>query len=236
MTDHAYKFDDSTLKGFFGQFETRVGDGSGHPSNSYFELLDLLLCLNRKATVMDLGCGIGRATGIAKKISREVVALEPVKFRWSHCYESHHNEPTCRVFNQTSSEYIQENPNKTFDLIIVGMVLQHLATDVCADLLEDVVALLATGGTVLIYTSHTLEETKGFSFSGDPERFYVTEQEYNGYAKTKPADQHMGIPVRRFSKKELIESLPAQLVTIFWQQAAYYRKDSLHKFAEKYQV
>lgn len=236
MSDYTYKFDDGALKGFNSQFETRVGDNSSHHSSSYLQLLHLLLCLNRDGSVLDIGAGTGRATAIAKEISREVVALEPDKHRWSHCHRDHHNDPSCRVLHQTSGDFRQDHPQKQFDLVIVGMVLQHLATDVCKALLEDVLMLLPRGGIALIYTSHALEETKGFSFSEDHERYYISEEEFNNYANAKPAEQQMGLPVHRFSKQDLIESLPSQLDAIFWQQTAYYRKNRLQSFAKKYQV
>jgi SAM-dependent methyltransferase len=236
MSDYVYNFADQAIKGFNTHFETRVGDNTAHHSSCYFDLLTLLLRIYQQGSVLDIGAGVGRATRIARQISREVVALEPDHARWSLCHEENHVHPGCLVFNQTSREYHYANPARTFDLVIVGAVLQHLATDVCVELLDDVVSLLKPGGVVLIYTSHTLDSTKGFSFSGDSKRFYVSEEEFNEYAKSIPSSQNLGIPVRRFSRSELSELLPDQLDTIFWQQVAYYREDSLQMFADRYQI
>ena len=160
---------------------------------------------------------------------RRIVALEPDESRWIVCHREHHLPPQYEVLCQTTTEY-STNPEKEFDLIVIAMVLQHLATTDCEKLLEEMATLLKPDGIVLIFTTHTLEETKGFSFSGHPDK-YVSEQTFNDYANSPSSDKTKGIPVRRFSRNELQDRVSRYLDPIYWRQCSYYNEHGVHFFA-----
>jgi hypothetical protein len=140
------------------------------------------------------------------------------------------------VLQQTTTEYIRNNPSKEFDLIIISMVLQHISTGDCLRLLSEIEALLKDDGIALIYTTHSLEETRGFSLSGDPEAMYMSEQDFNFYAESDPSEQKMGLPVRRISKSELMDVLPSGIKPIYWRQSSFYTKIGLENFSKQLKI
>ncbi|GAB5450765.1 MAG: hypothetical protein Hals2KO_10930 [Halioglobus sp.] len=234
MSEYVYHFDDSAMKRFSENFECRIGDNSGYHEQEHFDKLHMLFCMNRNGSMLDVGAGMGRITAVARDMVKEVVALEPDESRWADCHKAYHREPDCLVYNQSTDQYISENPGKRFNLIVVSMVLQHISTTLSRKLMSDVATLLEPDGVAIVFTTHTLEKSKGFSFSGDNERVYVPEAEFNQYAEAPPEDQHMGLPVRRFSKQDLIDTVEgADLEPIFWRQASYYRPEKVGFFAHR---
>jgi ubiquinone/menaquinone biosynthesis C-methylase UbiE len=236
MPNYRYQFDDSALKRMAGNFESRIGVENENHEEDFFDMLRLLVALKAKGALMDVGAGIGRLTAQAKETVAEIVALEPDQERWQACYDSHHEEPGCLVLQQTTTEYIRNNPGKEFDLIIISMVLQHISTGDCLRLLSEIEALLKDDGIALIYTTHSLEETRGFSLSGDPEAMYMSEQDFNFYAESDPSEQKMGLPVRRISKSELMDVLPSGIKPIYWRQSSFYTKIGLENFSKQLKI
>jgi ubiquinone/menaquinone biosynthesis C-methylase UbiE len=237
MPDYTYQFDDSVMSRFSENFENRLGDNSGYHEQEHFDNLHMLFKMNHNGSMLDVGAGMGRISIMAKDIVSEVVALEPDESRWADCHKACHSEPDCLVFCQTTGEYIEKNPDKRFDLIIVSMVLQHLATKNCQQLVSDVYKLLDRDGVAVFYTTHTLEKSKGYSFSGDNTRAFVPESEFNQYADTHPSEQKMGLPVRRFSRQELIATVEAEdLEPIYWRQTSYYKPTKVGFFAARLKV
>ena len=85
--------------------------------------------------------------------------------------------------------------------------------------------MLKPDGVGIIFTTHIVEDAKGFSFSQTtPDEAYVSEQQFNDYAEDYE-NQDKGIPVRRFTKAELLECLEPYLETLYWRQGSYYRED-----------
>lgn len=237
MSNYIYHFDDAAMQRFSENFESRLGDNTGYHEQEHFEAIDMLLAMNRHGSCLDVGAGVGRMTSLAKERVTEVVALEPDESRWRDCHAEHHQEPSCLVFCQTTGDYIKENPGKQFDLIIVSMVIQHLSTSNCRHLMADVNTLLKPNGVAIVYTTHTLEKCKGFSFSGDNSRAFVPEAEFNAYADAPSSEQTLGLPVHRFSKQELMATVEgAGLDPIFWRQTSYYRPDKVSFFAKRLNV
>ena len=228
--EYVYTFDDKALEKLDALFESRIGDNTGDSEEDFWDMARLLLCIKSKGALLDIGAGIGRLTSIAKGIIGEIVALEPDESRWIVCHREHHLLPQCEVLCQTTTEYLHNNPEKKFDLIVIAMVLQHLATTDCEKLLEETATLLNPDGIVLIFTTHTLEETKGFSFSGHPDK-YVSEQTFNDYANSHSSDKTKGIPVRRFSRNELQDCVSRYLDLIYWRQCSYYNEHGAAFFA-----
>jgi 2-polyprenyl-3-methyl-5-hydroxy-6-metoxy-1,4-benzoquinol methylase len=238
MSEYIYKHAEGAgFKPFNDNFENRLGDNSGLHEQEHFDNLEMLLAIKRGGSCLDVGAGLGRVTAVAREIVAEVVALEPDESRWRECHRAYHREPDCQVYRQTTSEYLRQNPDKRFDLIVVSMVIQHLSTSNCDQLISEVSTLLKPDGVVIIYTTHTLEKCKGFSFSSNPERNFVPEAEFNAYTAAPPAEQTMGLPVRRFSKQDLMDVIDrADLAPIFWRQTSYYRPERLDYFAWRLNV
>ncbi len=234
MSDYTYHFDDSAIDRFNEILENRLGDRSGFHEQEFFDILALLLAINRHGSCLDVGAGVGRITSIAIESVSDVVALEPDESRWRECHRHFHREGACEVLCQTTSEYIQRNPDKRFSLIIVSMVIQHLATAATEQLMRDIATLLQPNGIAIVSTTHTIEVAKGFSLSGDPDRVYIEKDEFNAYAGQPSLAQKMGLPVRRFSKNDLFEEVQAVgLKTILWRQTSYYKPNGAAFFANR---
>lgn len=234
MSDYTYHFDDSAIDRFNEILENRLGDSSGPHEQEFFDTLNLLFAVNRDSSCLDVGAGVGRITSIAREAVAEVVALEPDESRWIECRRHFHQDGRCEVFCQTTSEYIQANPGKRFNLIVVSMVIQHLSTAATKGLMRDIAQLLEPNGTAIISTTHTVEAAKGFSFSGDPDRVYIDEDEFNAYASAPSSAQKCGLPVRRFSKQDLYEELKVVgLEVIYWRQISYYKPNGAKFFAKR---
>lgn len=180
---------------------------------------------------------LARASAVSHRLPEivsDVVALEPDESRWVECHRTCHQEKSCEVVCQTTSQYIQNNPDKRFSLIVVSMVIQHLSTEATKGLLRDIAKLLEPNGAAIISTTHTIGATKGFSFSGDPDRVYIEEDEFNAYANSPSSAQKNGLPVRRFSKVDLCEEVQAAgLKPILWRQISYYKPNGAKFFANQ---
>ncbi|MCB1706226.1 MAG: class I SAM-dependent methyltransferase [Halioglobus sp.] len=234
MSDYTYHFDDAAIDRFNEILENRIGDSSGHHEQDFFDTLNVLLALNREGSCLDVGAGVGRITSIARETVAEVVALEPDEMRWGECLRHYHQERSCEVLCQTTSQYIRSNPCRRFDLIIVSMVIQHLSTEATKELMRDIAHLLKPTGTAIISTTHTIEAAKGFSFSGDPHRVYIGKKEFDDYASAPSSAQKNGLPVRRFSKEDLYEEIQAVgLHAILWRQISYYKPNGARFFANR---
>jgi SAM-dependent methyltransferase len=236
MTDYKYNLHDQKLDNYARGFENRVGDSAGDIEVDFFDSLRLLLEMKRDGAVIDIGAGTGRSTVFAKDICREVVALEPDHARWQGTHRDLHDEPRCRVLCQTSGDYITDNPGKTFDVVILGWVIQHISTGFCDALLRDVAALLKPDGVAIIATTHTIEEAEGFSFAhADLDEVYLSEAAFNAYAENS-SDQPKGIPVRRFSKKGFLATLDPLFDTLYWRQISYFLPPRAERIAARLQV
>jgi cyclopropane fatty-acyl-phospholipid synthase-like methyltransferase len=236
MKKYVYQHNDGEMKASAKFFQSRVGDRSGNYEEDYLDMVKLLLSLNQGGSVLDIGAGIGRITWLAKDIVAETVALEPDESRWSECHRTCHDLPRCEVLCMSTSEYIRQHPDKTFDLIVLGMVLQHVSTRLAEQIMHETAQLLKPGGTAIIFTTHTLEETKGFRFSGVPANVHVDEQTFNEYAESDSRQHDKGIPVRRFSKGELTELVSRHLLPLYWRQCAYYTPEGVAAFAKRLRV
>jgi 2-polyprenyl-3-methyl-5-hydroxy-6-metoxy-1,4-benzoquinol methylase len=234
MADYTYHFDDSAIDRFNEILESRLGDSSGFHEQDFFDTLNLLLATNRDGPCLDVGAGVGRITSIARDIVSDVVALEPDDSRWHECHRQWQRDGSCEVLCQTTSDYIQSNPDRKFSLIVVSMVIQHLSTEATKALMRDVATLLEPRGIAIVSTTHTIESAKGFSFSGDPARVYIEQEEFNAYASQASSAQKMGLPVRRFSKSDLYEEVEAaRLEVVLWRQISYYKPNGAKFFANR---
>lgn len=234
MATYTYQENDEKIEAFASKFVNRLGDNSGPADQDYFDMIRLLFSMKQGGSLLDIGAGLGRVTQIANEYMAETVALEPDLDRWRQCHEGNHQPPKCQVIRQFSSDYLTDNPGKTFDVVVISMVIQHVSTTVCDNILKDAAALLKPDGVGIIFTTNIVEEAKGFSFSQTtPDEAYVSEQQFNDYAENFE-HQTKGIPVRRFTKAELLECLEPHFETLYWRQGSYYRKDCARYFEKRF--
>lgn len=228
---YKYNETDDSLDEWAKLFTNRLDDGDGDHEAEYLDALKLLIAMNRNGSVLDIGAGLGRVTAMAAGQVKELVALEPDTDRYQYTYDRFHSPPACLVYNAFASDYIRNNPGKTFDLVVLGMVLQHVSTGVCKSLIKEAADLVNDSGVVIIATTHAIPEAEGFSYSNPaPGETYVSEEEYNAYAES--SGHSKGIPVRRFSKETLLNMLAPYFEVIMWRQFSYYRPESIPWFAK----
>lgn len=232
---YKYHETDDSLDEWAKLFTNRLDAGDGDHEAEYLDVLKLLIAMNRNGSMLDIGAGLGRVTAMAAGQVKELVALEPDTDRYQSTYGLFHSPPSCCVYNAFSSEYIQNNPGKTFDVVVLGMVLQHVSTRVCKSLIKDTAQLVSETGVVIIATTHTVPKAEGFTYSNaSAAETYVSEAEYNAYADASECSK--GIPVRRFSKRTLLDMVAPDFELILWRQFSYYRPESIPWFAKRLRV
>lgn len=229
MVDYVYKDNESTMPTLSAQLTSRMGDGSGNHEAAYLNAIELLVAALSFGSMIDIGCGRGRIAEAAAGKIRELVALEPDPGRcaWARAALEKHDSVT--VHQLVTHEYIAQNPGKQFDLVILGMVLQHLSTQNCARVMSDITTLTKAGGIVVVSTTHALESTKCFTYQ-HVSSARITEEEFNAYADN-PHEQDKGLPVHRFSRAEFEALVPPPFEIVQWNQFSYYRPEFLPAFA-----
>lgn len=233
MTDYVYQDNELTMPAFSSRFTSRIGDGSGYHEELFHDTINLLAHALSPGCMIDIGCGMGRTTQEGGRIMREVVALEPDAERWNFTRELVEDLQNVTVLNQTTQQFIAENPGKKFDLTVLGMVVQHLPTDVVRLVMADLATLTRPGGIAVLSTTHALEKAKCFSYQkADQGRLkaQISEEEFNRYAADSAA-QDKGLPVHRFSRSEFEAIVPDSFNISYWQQYSYYRPEHLEYFA-----
>ncbi len=233
MTDYIYNDQDLAMPILSEKFSSRIGDGSGHHEEAFHDMLLLLAHVYSEGAVADIGCGMGRTTQAIAPIVKEVVSLEPDVTRCEYTRMLVRNYRNVRVLNETGRDYIARHPGKHFDLVILGMVVQHLPTYVTTSVLDDMLVLTKRGGLAVVSTTHALESARCFSYQnvdhGKP-RPKTTEEEFNRYA-ADTASQDKGLPVRRFSRSEFESIIPHGFEIVLWGQYSYCRPEYLDYFA-----
>lgn len=163
----------------------------------------------------------------------EVVALEPDVARCKFVHDAFHSPPEVTILNSMSKDYIEANPGKKFDLINLSMVIQHVPTTVCTELMKDISMLLSNEGVAVISTTHGVERTRGFRLSKAPDR--ISRADYNKYAESIE-EQTSGLPVRRFSRQDLEQEVAPFFEIIQWTQYCYYRPEKVGWFCANLQA
>jgi SAM-dependent methyltransferase len=225
MTSPAYTYnlDDKKISDWNQNFTSRIGDGSGDPEAEYLSLLHLIANCRPEAKYLDIGCGEGRVIDIVQHCIGSLVGLEPDPKRFQACYKTHNDGHRIRIINSTSAEYRDANPSDRFDIIALSMVLQHVPTGVCDQILQDVRALLMPEGVAIIATTQRKVEQFTFALNSTPR----TVEEFDRYA-ADTANQPYGLPVRNFSKDSFRQAIErAGLDIIHWGQFSYVRPEKL---------
>lgn len=193
----------------------------------------LLAHVYSEGCVADVGCGMGRTTQAIAPIVEEVVSLEPDVIRWEYTRDLVQKHNNVTVLKETTQDYIARHPAKQFDLVILGMVVQHLPTHVTKALMDDIFTLTKSGGIAVVSTTHALGKARCFTYQhvaqGEP-RPKTSEDEFNRYAADTGA-QDRGLPVRRFSRSEFESIVPSGFEIVSWGQYSYCRPEHLDYFA-----
>lgn len=208
-------------------FTSRFGDGTGDPEEPYLATLKVLSKCKSDSVTLDIGSGLGRIVEFLKPTSPQIIGLEPDRKRFEECHASHNNGYSIRIFNQTSRDYRAEHPSERFELVVVSMVIQHVMTDICECILEDVRELLSETGVAIIST--TLQDRERFTYQNNctPR----SQQEFNQYASNCQS-QEFGIPVRQFSIESFLAELSkAKLQVVHHGQFSYLRPDKVQWYA-----
>ena len=232
MTDYVYNDDDGKMPALLEKFTSRIGDGTGHHEQAYPDMLNPLACAMSTGSGLDIGCGMGRNTQAMAERMAEVVALEPDQARWTWTRDTVADQAHVSVLNMTTTQYMAQQPGKQFDLVLAGMVVQHIATHTCRDLIEDVAALTKPGRLAVIATTHAPAHTPYFTLQGVNEPRHVaqiSEAEFNDFADNPQGKDRL--PVRRFSRADLEAQVPDSFDIVHWSDFSYYRPEHLEYFA-----
>lgn len=124
-----------------------------------------------------------------------IVGLEPDATRFRECHAAFHDGRRVHVLHTTSTDYRRQHPQAVFDLIVVSMVIQHVSTATCGQILADVAGLLAPDGLAVIAT--TQQDVERFTFQEDQTMRSV--EDFDRYAADS-GSQRSGIPVRQFTQ------------------------------------
>jgi SAM-dependent methyltransferase len=227
MQEYSYNAADDKLPYWNWSFTSRIGDGTGDPEEEYLSLVKLIVNCRPNAKLLDVGCGLGRIIDLVRHNVDSLVGLEPDRERFGACYKGNRGRDRICIVNSTSLEYKNAHPGKCFDIVTVSMVLQHVPTAMCDQILRDVRDLLLPDGVAIIAT--TQQELERYTLQSDPTPRSV--EEFDRYAEDT-ANQHLGVPVRTFSKASLREAIErAGLMVIHWGQFSYIRPEKLAWFA-----
>jgi SAM-dependent methyltransferase len=234
LSNYVYKDNEATMPSLSAMLTSRIGDESGDHEAVLLDTINLLASVYSTGSMIDIGCGRGRISEAAAGRISEVVALEPDPGRCNWSREALAEYDNVTVLNQMTYEYIENNPGKQFDLVVLSMVLQHLSTHNCKRLLDDVASLTRSGGLALLSTTHAIEKARCFTYQHVADS-RISEEEFNEYADN-PQSQDKGLPVHRFSRSELEAIVPDRFDRLQWTQFSYYRPEFLSQFAKVHNV
>lgn len=229
---YTYNATDDAISLWQKNFTSRMGDGSGDPEEDFLSCVSLISQIKPDTSWLEIGCGLGRMIELLKTGRNKVWALEPDVSRYEGCKDRFRNDSGVEVLNSTSGQFRQENPEMTFELILNSMVLQHVSTDVCDQILCDIHDLLSDDGIAIISTTQNCKEM--FTFQNNIKNH--SRREFDAYAKN-PDSQPYGIPVRKFTRQSFSDCIErAGLRIILWRQFSYIRPDKVAWFAQQYVV
>jgi cyclopropane fatty-acyl-phospholipid synthase-like methyltransferase len=234
MNDYVYQDKEATMPTLSAMLTSRMGDQAGNHEAAYLDAIDLLIAAFGDGAMIDIGCGRGRVAEAAAGRVKEVVALEPDPGRCNWTKELLAAYPEVTVLDMVSHEYIARWPEKKFDLVVLGMVLQHISTHNCSKLMQDINTLTRPGGMVIVSTTHALEKAKCFTYQHVVDA-RISEEEFNAYAD-QPRSHDKGLPVHRFSRAEFESLVTPGFEVVQWNEYSYYRPEFLERFARVHQV
>ena len=166
MVPYRYNARDEELATFMEAFTSRIGNGLGDSEEDYLSTLQLVVGCRPRASVVDIGCGLGRVIGLLHSKVESMVGLEPDLDRYSDCCKAYHDGSRIQILNTTSDRYKTNFPDKLFDIGVVSMVIQHVSTDTCQGILADLHDLLRNDGIGVVATN--LQGVDRFTLQTDP--------------------------------------------------------------------
>jgi 2-polyprenyl-3-methyl-5-hydroxy-6-metoxy-1,4-benzoquinol methylase len=227
---YKYNATDEALIEWIKQFTSRVGDGTGDIEEVYLSALKLIASCKPGAKYLDIGSGLGRIVDMMRHSAGTLIGLEPDVSRFQVCHRAYHDGERVRILNSTTSAFRDAHPEARFDVITLSMVLQHVSTGTCEQILRDVHELLTPDGVAMISTTHFYEERFTFQLKPAPQ----SSEDYDRYA-SDTANGQWGIPVRMFSKASFLSALErAALETTVWGPFSYVRPERLSGIAALY--
>ncbi|MDG9852373.1 class I SAM-dependent methyltransferase [Pseudomonas nitroreducens] len=232
QNNYKYNANDDAISLWQKNFTSRIGDGSGDPEEEFLTYVKLVAQLKPTTPWLEIGCGLGRMIELLDTERNAIIGLEPDQDRFSDCKKRYRGKGNIEIFNITSRELRKTQPAARFDLILNSMVLQHVSTGICDEILQDIRELLSPDGVALVSTTQNCKEL--FTFQSSPK--HQTRQEFDDYA-ANPGQQSFGIPVRKFSKDSFLSALDSNgLAVLHWGQFSYIRPEKVDWFANQYQV
>jgi cyclopropane fatty-acyl-phospholipid synthase-like methyltransferase len=229
---YTYHGDDSGLSTWDKTFTSRNGDGSGDAEENFHAAIKLIAACKAGGAFLDVGSGLGRIVKQLWPDAGTVTGLEPDLKRYLACRNRLSGRDHVDVLNMTSWDYRKRFPERRFDFTTVSMVVQHVSTQACRDILRDVREFMAPGGVAMISTTHFFEER--FTYEMDLAPHAATE--FDRYADASE-HQDKGIPVRMFSKASLLAEIEqAGLQVVDWRQFSYVRPEKVEGMASMFGV
>ena len=161
----------------------------------------------RRHTLLDLGCGDGRLAIRFSKYFDKVIALEPDSSRMQYAKYNINSKKISNV------EYIQapflsaELPNEEFDVVICSHIIQHMHTDMIAQIVQGNSNVLKKGGLLILLTNYSGQDedffVKSFLNKGKVCKENISEEFFN---RLTVNNQNI-LPIHFFSKKSLQEKM-----------------------------
>lgn len=231
-TDYVYNDDDKGIADWMKNFTSRQGDGSGDPEEAYLQMIEVMAAC-KKTNWLEIGCGFGRLIPVISKYAESYTGIEPDFDRFSECAKQFHTPGrNISILNFSSDGYRNTNQNVKHGAIIVSMVIQHVSTQICKNIMSDVHSLLSDDGVAIISTTQTPVDL--FTRQLDPTP--ISLEEYDAYA-SDPLGAKLGLPVRKFSKDTFLREIrDSNLELVAWNQFSYIREEKIDWLASLYGV
>jgi SAM-dependent methyltransferase len=232
LNDQSYTYhgNDDALASWTAMFTSRNGDGRGDHEENFLSAIKLAAACKSGGAFLDVGSGLGRIIDQVKPYAGRVTGLEPDHDRFTACKNGFAADKRIEILKTTSWDYVRSHPGRNFDFVTLSMVLQHVSTRACQQILSNVRELTAPDGVAIVSTTHLIEER--FTYESDPAPHDVGE--FDRYAD-RSESQDRGIPVRWFSKESFFREIEqAGLEVIVWQEFSYVRPENVPTIASLY--
>ena len=194
------------------------------PEHDYIDTI--LRNINQNNSIIEIGCGNNRIGHIIEtsknNLIKEYIGLEPDETRYNESKK--YETQKFKYLNQFSNEYIKNNLNKKFDIVIVSQVIQHVSTKTAIEIIGDAQKLLKQNGKLFLSTTHVPNEF--FSYSKKP-NISDSKENFDKYCNSNNSNN--GLPVHMFSRDVLINYIQvfSDFIVLEWHQYAIVKKQGL---------
>jgi cyclopropane fatty-acyl-phospholipid synthase-like methyltransferase len=230
--DYAYNSSDDKIPSWSAKFTSREGDGRGDSEEIYLDALKTAAACKAGGAFLDIGSGLGRIIDLVRPFAGTITGLEPDRERFLSCQDRFRGDANICLLPITCGKYRSSHRRGRFDLITASMVLQHVSTRVCDEILRDVAEMLGRGGVGIVSASHFYEDR----YTRERDNSPMEVGAFDRYAEDFGA-QRLGIPVRMFSKDSFLRAIErAGLEAVVWRQFGYVRPEHLEGMAGLYRA